>query len=115
MGPGSKWRTPGGRFARRDPTVVNGLSGDAWDKGAQRSAAPVGVLMVSERLSASNREWFRALAESSRDIVLVRDVDGILTYCSPAVWSALGYRPEELEGTNERALIHPVDLGIRNG
>jgi diguanylate cyclase (GGDEF)-like protein/PAS domain S-box-containing protein len=71
--------------------------------------------IVSERLSASSREWFRALAESSRDIVLVRDVDGMLTYCSPAVWRALGYRPEDLEGTSEGALIHPVDLGIRNG
>ena len=67
-----------------------------------------------ERASASNREWFRALAESSRDIVLVRDVDGVLSYCSPAVWASLGHRPEDLQGTNERELIHPVDLQIRD-
>ncbi len=54
------------------------------------------------------------LAESSRDIVLVRDVDGVLSYCSPAVWASLGHRPEDLEGTNERELIHPVDLQIRD-
>jgi diguanylate cyclase (GGDEF)-like protein/PAS domain S-box-containing protein len=65
--------------------------------------------------SESSREWFRALAESSRDIVLVRDVAGVLSYCSPAVWASLGYRPEDLEGTNERELIHPVDLAIRDG
>ena len=64
---------------------------------------------------ASSREWFRALAESSRDIVLVRDIDGRLSYCSPAVWTSLGYHPEDLEGTNERDLIHPVDLRIRDG
>jgi len=70
---------------------------------------------VSEQASASSREWFRALAESSRDVVLVRDLDGMLSYCSPAVWASLGYRPEDLEGTYERELIHPVDLGIRDG
>jgi len=64
--------------------------------------------------SASSREWFRALAESSRDIVLVRNVDGVLSYCSPAVWESLGHRPEALEGTHERDLIHPVDLVVRD-
>jgi diguanylate cyclase (GGDEF)-like protein/PAS domain S-box-containing protein len=65
--------------------------------------------------SSSTGEWYRALAESSRDIVMVRDVDGVLTYCSPTVWTSLSHRPEDLEGTNERALIHPVDLAIRDG
>ena len=68
---------------------------------------------MSDEASASGREWFRALAESSRDIVLVRDIDGVLSYCSPAVFASLGYRPEDLEGTNERDLIHPVDVGMR--
>jgi diguanylate cyclase (GGDEF)-like protein/PAS domain S-box-containing protein len=72
-------------------------------------------LIVNNEGSASSREWFRALAESSRDIVLVRDVDGVLSYCSPAVWASLGYRPEDLQGTHERDLIHPVDLEIRDG
>jgi len=69
---------------------------------------------VSEGASDTSREWFRALAESSRDIVLVRDAEGLLAYCSPAVWASLGYRPEDLEGTNARDLIHPVDLAIRD-
>ena len=69
---------------------------------------------MSEGSPDTSREWFRALAESSRDIVLVRDADGVLAYCSPAVWSSLGYHPEDLEGTNERDLIHPVDLAIRD-
>ena len=41
------------------------------------------------------------------------------TACSrtaaPRCGRALGYRPDELEGTNERELIHPVDLRIRDG
>lgn len=68
---------------------------------------------VSER--TESREWLLAVAESSRDIVLVRDALGVITYCSPAVFDSLGYRSSELEGTHERELIHPVDLGIRDG
>lgn len=63
---------------------------------------------------APRREWFRALAESSRDIVFVRDVDGRLAYSSPAVQTLLGYRPDDLYQTNERELIHPVDLERRD-
>jgi len=73
------------------------------------------VIGVADGIPGPSREWFRALTESSRDIFLVRDVSGALTYCSPAVEVALGYRPDELVGTNERELIHPVDLKIRDG
>src|SRR5258708_1763432 len=52
----------------------------------------------------------RALLSSMRDIVLVRDADGILTYCSPSVFDALGYGRAELEGTRERELIHAGDV-----
>ena len=69
---------------------------------------------TSNETSTVSRAWFRALAESSRDIVLVRDVEGVLSYCSPTVWTSLAYTPEELQGTNERELIHPVDLVRRD-
>lgn len=49
-----------------------------------------------------------------RDIVLVADIDGTFTYCSPAVESALGYQPSELTGTNERDLIHASDLPVHD-
>ena len=69
---------------------------------------------MADEIASSSREWYRALAESSRDIVLVRDVDGVLSYCSPTVWTSLGYRPEELEGTHERELLHPADWVARD-
>src|ERR1700730_10095018 len=59
--------------------------------------------------------WFQALLGGSRDAVWVRDADGVLVYCSPAVEGILGYRPDELEGTNERDLIHSADTGLRDG
>jgi diguanylate cyclase (GGDEF)-like protein/PAS domain S-box-containing protein len=55
-----------------------------------------------------------ALLSSLPDIVLVRDANGILTYCSPSASSALGYQPTELEGTPERDLIHANDVGARD-
>ncbi len=64
--------------------------------------------------SRSEQEWFRALAESSRSIEWVRDLDGTLKYCSPAVSASLGYSPEDLEEMNERSLIHPADRELRD-
>ncbi|HEV7524149.1 MAG TPA: PAS domain-containing protein, partial [Acidimicrobiia bacterium] len=51
-----------------------------------------------------------ALLSSLQDVVLVRDAAGVLTYCSPSVFTALGYQPDELEGTAERDLIHTSDV-----
>jgi diguanylate cyclase (GGDEF)-like protein/PAS domain S-box-containing protein len=62
----------------------------------------------------SNDTWMRAVMESLRDVVWVHDVDGIVTYCSPAAATVLGYSPGELQGTNEIELIHPFDLAARN-
>ncbi len=56
----------------------------------------------------------RALLSSVRDIVLVRDRGGVLTYCSPSVFAALGYEPAELVGTLERDLVHESDLEARD-
>jgi diguanylate cyclase (GGDEF)-like protein/PAS domain S-box-containing protein len=71
----------------------------------------------SARLSTdqTSEHWHQALLDSMRDIVLVSDVDGTFTYCSPAVESALGYQPTELTGTNERDLIHASDLPAHDG
>jgi diguanylate cyclase (GGDEF)-like protein/PAS domain S-box-containing protein len=56
----------------------------------------------------------RAVMESLRDVVWVHDVDGTVTYCSPAAATVLGYSPGELQDTNEIDLIHPFDIAARN-
>ena len=63
----------------------------------------------------TSEHWHQALLASMRDIVLVTDIDGTLTYCSPAVETALGYLPAELTGTSERELIHSADLPVHDG
>ena len=63
----------------------------------------------------TSEHWHQALLASMRDIVLVADIDGTLTYLSPSVETALGYPPAELTGTNERELIHSADLAVHDG
>jgi diguanylate cyclase (GGDEF)-like protein/PAS domain S-box-containing protein len=62
----------------------------------------------------ASEQYHRALLASIRDIVLVADVDGTVSYCSPSVESALGYLPFELTGTNERELIHAADFALHD-
>jgi diguanylate cyclase (GGDEF)-like protein/PAS domain S-box-containing protein len=67
---------------------------------------------VAQAAEQTTEHWHQALLASMRDIVMVAEIDGTLTYCSPSVESALGYRPSDLTGTNERDLIHPSDLAV---
>jgi diguanylate cyclase (GGDEF)-like protein/PAS domain S-box-containing protein len=62
------------------------------------------ALAVSERA-------FRAIADTSTDIITRTSMDGQLLYVSPAITSVLGYRPEELVGTPGPDIIHPDDRG----
>jgi len=51
-----------------------------------------------EEALRNSEKRFRALIESSSDIIQVVDLNGILRYVSPSVQRILGYRPEELVG-----------------
>ncbi|MEZ5203115.1 MAG: PAS domain S-box protein [Acidimicrobiales bacterium] len=64
---------------------------------------------TEQRLAASEAR-FRALVQSSSDVVAVVGDNGCFTYVSPAVSEMLGYRPEELEGTPAMALVAPEDI-----
>ena len=54
-------------------------------------------------------EWYRKLIEESTDIATIIDVDGIITYVSPAVRNTLGYEPAELVGEVGYEYQHPDD------
>ena len=53
---------------------------------------------------------FRALVEHSSDFVSVVDPQGVGRYVGPAVERILGYRGEDLVGTNAFEFIHPDDV-----
>lgn len=63
-----------------------------------------------DQLAASERK-FRMLVGNSFDLITIHEPDGRYLYCSPAVSAQLGYRPDELIGTDPFALIHPDDVG----
>jgi PAS domain S-box-containing protein len=70
----------------------------------------------TERVEAEQRlrqseERYRMVAEATRDLITEQDVSGILTYASPACEAVLGYRPEEVVGTDAMfRLTDPEDV-----
>ena len=54
---------------------------------------------------------FRAFIEHSLDIIVIMNLEGIVTYLNPAIERALGYKVEERIGANTLEVIHPDDLG----
>lgn len=54
-------------------------------------------------------EQYRLLAENSVDVIACTDLDGRLTYVSPAVVEVLGFAPDELVGRHWKDLLEPVD------
>ncbi|MDE3105801.1 MAG: diguanylate cyclase [Acidobacteriota bacterium] len=52
---------------------------------------------------------FRLLAEASKDIMILADLNGKRRYVSPAVSEVLGWTPEELLGGTYRQIVHPED------
>ncbi len=62
------------------------------------TAPDAGVLRLYERV-----------IESSFDIVVIVDAEGLVSYANPAV-ATLGYDPDELVGTSPLDFIHPDDV-----
>jgi diguanylate cyclase (GGDEF)-like protein/PAS domain S-box-containing protein len=72
------------------------------------------VMAESRRLQKSlqtSEAYFRLLAETSRDVIVLTDLEGGRRYVSPAAAELLGWSSEELLGGSYRDLVHPDDLG----
>ena len=79
---------------------------------------PVSVLLAERRafaLKITNRErQYRLLAESSRDVIILTDFQGVREFVSPACNEILGYSPEELMGQHFSDGVHPDDHAMCN-
>jgi PAS domain S-box-containing protein/putative nucleotidyltransferase with HDIG domain len=53
---------------------------------------------------------FQALVENSSDIIVLINLEGIITYINPAVERVLGFNPEERIGAKALELVHPDDM-----
>ena len=61
-------------------------------------------------LTESRERWFRALVQSSSDLVFVVDASDTVIYASPSCGNVLGYEPEVLLGSGTAMLVHQDDI-----
>ena len=59
-----------------------------------------------------SEEQYRLIAENTRDLISLVDVQGRFLYASPSHRSSLGYAPEELAGKELLELVHPEDRAV---
>jgi diguanylate cyclase (GGDEF)-like protein/PAS domain S-box-containing protein len=63
-------------------------------------------------LTDQRERRFRALVQSSSDLVFAVDVTATVTYASPSCTKVLGYEPELLLGPETGNLVHPDDFDV---
>ncbi len=61
-------------------------------------------------LTESRERRFRALVQSSSDLVFTVDQAGAVTYASPSCTNVLGYEPDSLLGSERAMLVHEDDI-----
>lgn len=64
---------------------------------------------VEEKLK-KEEQLFRAITDQSSDIIVLMNLEGVITYVNPVVEKALGFKPEERIGARVFERIHPDDL-----
>jgi PAS domain S-box-containing protein len=69
------------------------------------------VQQSQRRINDSLRN-FEVLAENITEVISRSSVDGKREYISPGSLAMLGYRPDELVGTFQRAFQHPDDVEV---
>ena len=75
----------------------------ACDKVSQTTTADLAV---------QSDAYFRSLIENASDIISILEPTGKIRYESPSLERVLGYKPEELVGSNAFEFIHPEDVGL---
>ena len=71
----------------------------------QISLAVEGASLAEDLHRRQSEARFRSLVAHSSDLITVLDADGIVTYQSPSIERVLGYRVEEIEGTQFDELL----------
>lgn len=76
----------------------------------QRQRRTILANLVETREAAERSEArYRLLAESALDIIAHSDLDGQMTYVSPAALAILGYEPDEMLGSGYLRMLHDDD------
>jgi PAS domain S-box-containing protein len=86
---------------KSDSGEIIGVAKIARDIGDRRKAQADLLKEIEER---------RQIFETSLDLILVTDRQGLLLHVSPSAKDILGYAPDEMVGRNAIDFIHPGDL-----
>ena len=76
---------------------------------SQVSLALEGVTLAEDLHRRQSEARFRSLVAHSSDLITVLDAHGVVTYQSPSVERVLGYRADEMEGTQFDRILAPAD------
>jgi diguanylate cyclase (GGDEF)-like protein/PAS domain S-box-containing protein len=63
-----------------------------------------------EEILRFEEQRFKAFVEHSLDIIVIMNLEGIITYINPAVEKVLGFKVEERIGAKGFDLVHPDDM-----
>ncbi len=66
----------------------------------------------NEEKLRESEAMFRRIADTSVDTIYQLDLNGVVTYCSPAIEKILGYTAEEIMGTSFRNYFLPDELHV---
>ena len=80
-----------------------------WNLVRRAKELETQVAQRTEELEASEKQY-RDLVENLSEVIHASDIDGTLTYISPAIEAFLGYSPAEVIGQHFGSFIHPEDL-----
>jgi diguanylate cyclase (GGDEF)-like protein/PAS domain S-box-containing protein len=101
-------KVDGSPFTDHDEALLMALASQAA-VALERTQSRAELAQTVAALSQSE-ERFRSLVQNGSDLIVLLTADGIVRYVSPSVERLLGYRPEELLGTNGFSWIHPDDV-----
>jgi diguanylate cyclase (GGDEF)-like protein/PAS domain S-box-containing protein len=75
---------------------------------ARQAMTLVENVMLSREL-ADREDHYRSLVQSSNDVIMIMDSDGVVRYVSPAVERVYGYATDSVVGHRVTRLVHPHD------
>ena len=92
------------------PTAIQRELVDSLESlASQVSLAVEGSSLAEDLHRRQSEARFRSLVAHSSDLITVLDAHGVVTYQSPSVQRVLGYRADEVEGTEFVRLFGPAD------
>ena len=78
--------------------------------GASRIARDLTESRRTEQALRQQIEERRRIFETSQDLILITNSNGVLVQVSPSAETILGYLPEEMIGRNAAEFLHPDDV-----